>query len=149
MPEVDTAFLSSLIARVRELEVKYGYLDDRVDRATTVSAILARADAPPPHETGPRPAKPASHRRDRHGLHLVRGAAVAALAWTIHGIKGPKFGLKLGLAGGLALAAWLIAAVPPVTLDEPGLVGTPTVAATPVHPHHHRAADDGFTRPRT
>jgi hypothetical protein len=137
---IDDALILSLAARVRELEAIQANLAERLAKATTVAGIIAQADRGGP--AAPMPAVRVSHRRDRHGLHVVKGGAAAAAAWTLKGTFGVVKAHKLGTAIGVAVAAVIIACLPQTSAFNtvyvrPIPATVPTAPPAPVA-HHVR-----------
>jgi hypothetical protein len=144
---VDDAVIMSLVARVRELEAIQVELSSQLAQATTVAGIIARADAEVPR---PR-LGPVSHRRNRHGMHLVQGSAAAALLWLLKGTFGVVKAHKVAAALGLSAAALILAVLPAFPVRDAVYVRhelappppPPVVAARHHHRHHDRDAAAG------
>jgi hypothetical protein len=107
----------------------------RLAQATSVAAIIARADGGVP---APRAGAPVSHRqqRDRHGLHAVKAPAVAALLWTAKGTFGVVKAHKISAALGMTVAALVLAAIPALPI-RPAVYVRPAPAPSVVVHHHH------------
>lgn len=141
---------ASLAARIRSLEDILDHLLNEIENAQSLALsnqaqiehnaarlrdaaraeeILRRAFAAGGDDTGPRHAA----RRDRHGMHVVRGSALAAAAAAVG-----RWSWRAGAHRAITSVA-LVAAAGSATVAAPSLMMGPPAPARAgiVAPHHH------------